>query len=101
MHKHITYYTHSTFCKREFYERISSNKFLSCSPWAYAGFAKGMTQLFGGLGELHAATRLASRGVAKHFLGGSGACFPKKFFLNSAIWCVLEHIFIIFLHKNI
>ena len=40
MHKHITYYTQSTVCQRGFYERISSNKFLSSSPWAYAGFAK-------------------------------------------------------------
>ena len=30
-------------------------------------------------------------------LGGSGVCFPEKKFLNCAIWCVLEHIFINFL----
>ena len=28
---------------------------------------------------------------------GFGACFHEKFFLNSVIWCVLEHIFINFL----
>ena len=26
-----------------------------------------------------------------------GACFPENLFWNGAIWCVLEHIFIIFL----
>ena len=65
MHKHITYYTQPTVCQRGFYEHISSNNFLSSSPWAYTGFAKG-AQLFGGLGELHT----AKRGIAKRLLGG-------------------------------
>ena len=38
---------------------------------------------------------LATRGVAMRLLGGSGACFPEKIFLNGAIWCVLEHIFLL------
>ena len=37
---------------------------------------------------------LATRGVAMRLLGGSEACFTEKKFLNGAIWCVLEHIFI-------
>ena len=40
---------------------------------------------------------LATRGVAKRLLGGSGYASPKKFLGNGAIWCVLEHISIIFL----
>ena len=30
-------------------------------------------------------------------VGGFGACFPPKKIFNGATWCVLEHIFIIFL----
>ena len=89
MHKHITYYTRSTVCQSGFYVRISSNEFLSSSPWAYTGFAKG-GQLIEGLGELYAAKRLAKRGVVKSLLEGSEACFPDNLFLNGAIWCVLE-----------
>ena len=88
MHRHITYYTRSTVCQRGF-----SNKFLICSSWAYAGFAKGGQLLyffFGGGG-------FATCGVAKRLLGGSGACFPKIVLGNGAIWCVLEHISINFL----
>ena len=40
---------------------------------------------------------LATRGVAMRLLGGFGGKLPRKKFLNGAIWCVLEHIFIIFL----
>ena len=40
---------------------------------------------------------LATRGVAMRLLGGFGGMLPRKFFLNGAIWYVLEHIFIIFL----
>ena len=32
-------------------------------------------------------------------LGGSGACFPEKFFKNGAIWCVLESILLKFCPK--
>ena len=86
MHRHITYYTQSTVCHGGF-----SNKFLSSSSWAYAGFAKGGQLFFfwgGGLVTLFAAMRL---------LGGFGGMLPRKKFLNGVIWCVLEHIFIIFL----
>ena len=79
------YYTQSTVCQGGF-----SNKFLSSSSWAYAVFAKGGGNYFflgGGL---------ATRGVATRLLGGLGTCFPEKIFLNGAIWCVLEHIFINF-----
>ena len=55
-------------------------------------------ELSGGLGEWHAAKRLVTRGVPMRLLrGGLGACFTEKKFLNGAIWCVLEHIFIHFL----
>ena len=68
MHRHITYYTQSTVCQSGFYEHISSNKFLSSSPWALAGFAKGGAA-FWGAGRVHDAKRLATRGVAKGLLG--------------------------------
>ena len=67
------YYTQSTDCQGGFL-----NKFLISSSWAYAGFAKG-----------------GGGGGGNYYLGG--ACFPKKIKFNGAIWCVLEHIFIIFL----
>ena len=75
MHRHITYYTQSTV-----YQRGFSNKFLSSSSWAYAGFAKGGQLFFMGGGGL------ATRGVTKRLLGGSGACFPKIFWGE---WCNL------------
>ena len=81
MHRHITYYTQSTVCQGGF-----SNKFLSSSSWAYAGFAKGGLTIFFWRGACD----------AWRLLGGLGACFPEKNFLNGAIWCVLEHIFINF-----
>ena len=83
MHRHITYYTQSTVCQGRF-----SNKFLSSSSWAYAGFA--IYVFLGGWG-------IATRGVAMRLLGGFGGMLPRKIFLNCAIWCVLEHIFINFL----
>ena len=49
----------------------------------------GPTIFFGG--------GLATRGVATRLLGGFGGMLPRNFFLNGAIWCVLEHIFINFL----
>ena len=58
---------------------------------------QGRAQLFGRLGELHAAKRLVTRGVAKRLLGGFGGMLSPKKNLNRAIWFVLEHIFIIFL----
>ena len=85
MHRHITYYTQSTVCQGGF-----SNKFLSSSSWAYAGFAKGGQLFFFGRG-------LATRGIATRLLGGLWACFPEKKFLNGAIWCVLKHMVINFL----
>ena len=46
--------------------------------------------------------KIATRGVAMRLLGGFGDMFPRKIFLNGAIWCVLEHIFINFLlSKNL
>ena len=87
MHRHITYYTQSIVCQGGF-----SNKFLSGNSWTCAGFAKGgqLFFFFGGGG-------LATRGVAKCLLGGFGGMLPRNFFLNGAIRCVLEHIFINFL----
>ena len=32
--------------------------------------------------------------------GGPGACYPEIFFLNGAIWCVLESILLKFCEKN-
>ena len=111
MHRHITYYTLLTVCQSGFYERISSNKFLSSSPWVYAGIAKRGGELFGGLGELHGAKRLATSVVAKRLLGRFGGMLPQK---KKFKWCNLErfeahfHIFFtlnkskifIFLYKN-
>ena len=70
MHRHITYYTQSIVCQSGFYKGIFSNKFLSSTPWAYSGFAKGGGELFEGLVELHAAKRLVTRGIARRLLGG-------------------------------
>ena len=86
MHKHITYYTQSTVCQGGF-----SNKFFSSSSWTYAGFAKGGQLFFWG------GAKTATRGVVMRLLGGFGDMLPRKIFLNGAIWCVLEHIFIKFL----
>ena len=56
---------------------------------------RGANYFFGGEG-------LATRGVAMRLLGGFGGMLPRKKFLNGAIWCVLEHIFINFLlSKNL
>ena len=86
MYRHITNYTQSTVCQGGF-----SNKFLSSSSsWAYAGFANGGQLLLGGGGACNA---WHSHAFAK---GVQGHAFPEKNF-NGAIWCVLEHIFIIFL----
>ena len=40
---------------------------------------------------------LATRGIATRLLVGFGFMLPRKTFLNGTIWCVLGHIFIIFL----
>ena len=86
MHRHtlcITCYTQSTVCQGGF-----SNKFLSSSSWAYAGFAKGGQLLFGGGG-----LKLRRWEIRGH-------SSPKKN-SNGAIWCVLEHIFINFYFQNV
>ena len=75
MHRHITYYTQSTVCQGVF-----SNKFLSSSSWAYAGFAKGGQLFFffgGGLATLFVAMRL---------LRGFGGMLPRK---KNFEWCNL------------
>ena len=46
------------------------------------------------LGKLRAGK--AARGVTTRLLGRFWGMPPEKYFLNSAIWCVLEYIFIIF-----
>ena len=79
------YYTQSTVCQGEFL-----NKFLSSSSWAYAGFAKGGQLLFGGGGACDA-------WLSHAFARGFGSMLSREKVFNGAIWCVLEHIFIIFL----
>ena len=74
MQRHITYYTHSTVCQCGF-----SNKFLSSSSWAYAGFANGAYYFF--LGGW-ACDAWHSHAFAK---GVQGHASPKKFFE----WCNL------------
>ena len=104
MHKHITYILHTInrLPAREFYERISSNKFLiSSSPWEYARFDKGGAIFGGWTIELHAAKLLATRGVPRRLRGGFGGMLPWGNFLHGAIWCILEHIFINFLFEKI
>ena len=64
-------------------------------------FCQGRAQLFGGMGKLHAAKRLATHGVAKRLLGRFGGMLPRYIFFNYATWCVLEHIFIKFLLEKI
>ena len=65
MHRHLTYYTQSTVCQGGF-----SNRFLSSSSWAYAGFAKGGQLFFflgGGVGACDAwRSHAFARGVRGH-----------------------------------
>ena len=77
MHRHITYYTQSTVCQGGF-----SNKFLSSSSWAYAGFVEGgqLFFFFGGGGGACDAWR--SHAFAR---GVRGHGFTKKKFE----WCNL------------
>ena len=92
MHRHITYYTQSTVCQGEF-----SNKFLSSSSWAYAGFAKGgHFFFFGGGGR-----GLATRGVAMRLLGGLGACFPENFFRMVHFGAYFHKLFTFKKSKNV
>ena len=44
---------------------------------------------------------LATRGVAMRLLGEFVGMLPRKKICNGAIWCVLEHIFIIFLLSKV
>ena len=70
-----------------------SNKFLSGSSWAYAGFAKGGATIIGGgacdAWRIHA------------FARGFGGMLPRKKNFNGASWCVLEHIFINFYFQKV
>ena len=89
MPRNITYYTQSTVCQGGF-----SNKFLSSSSWAYAGFAKG--------GNYYLGEGACMRGIATRLLGGFGACFPEKNVLMvqfGAFWCVLVR-FGAYFHKK-
>ena len=83
MHRHITYYTQSTVCQGGF-----SNKFLSSSSWAYAGFAKG-GQLF-----LFGEGGLATRGVSMRLLGGVRWLASPNFFFRmvqfGAFWSIFS-----------
>ena len=90
MHRHtpcITYYTQSTVCQGGF-----SNKFLSSSSWAYAGFAKGVQQLLGG--RIHA------------FARGFGGMLPRKKILMVRFgayfhkFLLSKSLKILFLYKN-
>ena len=54
----------------------------------------GGATFLGGLGELHAAKQLETRGVTKCLLGGFGGMLPRQNFFD---WCNLVRIFIIFL----
>ena len=74
MHRHITYYTQSIVCQGRF-----SNKFLSSSSWAYAGFAKGGQLFFFGGGACNA---WRSHAFARGF---GGMLPPQKMFE----WCNL------------
>ena len=96
------YYTQTTVCQSGSYERNSSNTFLSSSPLCVCRFyCQGRAQLFGGVGKLHAAKRIANRCIAKRLLGRFGGMLPREIFINYATWCVLEHIFINFLLEKI
>ena len=84
MHRHITYYTQSTVCQGGF-----SNKFLSSSSWAYAGFVNGGQLFFFFLGG----GGLATRGVAMRLLEGFGGHASSEFFLEWSNLVRLEAYF--------
>ena len=97
MHRHITHYTQSTVCHGGF-----SNKFLSSSSWAYAGFAKGGQLLLGGSAYDAWRSHAFARGVRGH-------ASPENNF-NGAIWVrfgayihnflLSKSLKILFLYKN-
>ena len=93
------YYTQSPVCQRGFCEHISSNKFRSSSPWAYARFAKGKTQPFGVAGRIACREAVCDLWRNQAFIGGGGrvvGVLQGENFSDGAICCVLENIFINF-----
>ena len=86
MHRHITYYMHNQLSAR-----VGSQINFSVVHGRMQDLPRGANYFCLGGGWL------ATRGVAIRLIGGFGGMFPRKFIWNGAIWCVLEHIFIIFL----
>ena len=72
--------------------RISSNKFLSSIVHGSMYDLPREGGTFWGLGELHDAKLLVTRGVTRRLLGGFGGMLSRRVFLNGAIWCVLGHM---------
>ena len=64
----------------------------------YNGPPSGASPGFGGGGQEIFFFRFGNLHVAKRraLLGGFGGMLPREFFLNDAIWCVLEYILIRF-----
>ena len=67
--------------------------------WTYAGFIKG-ANTFWGFGQVAfrkaACGACHSHALVREVRGHA----PPRIFLNGAIWCALEHIFIIFSLKS-
>ena len=90
------YYTQSPVCQRGFCERISSNKFRSSSPWAYARFAKGKTQPFGVAGRIACREAVFDLWRNQTFIGGGGGfvgVLQGENFLDGAIFAASWRIF--------
>ena len=94
------YYTQSTVYQSGSYERNSSNTFLSSSPWAYVGFAKGELNFLGGWASCMREADCDSLHSQAFTRAVRGHASPKNVF-KYATWCVLEHIFIHFLLEKI
>ena len=90
MHRHtsITYYPQSIVCQGGF-----SNKFLSSSSWAYAGFAKGGQLLMGGACDAWRSHAFA-REVRAHML-------PRKKKFNGAFGAYFHNFFTFKKSKNV
>ena len=90
------YYTQSTVCQSVIYERNGLNTFLSSSPWAYAGFAKGELNFFGD-GQVACREEACDSWRSQAFARGVRGHASTRIFLNSAT----SYFHKLFIDKNL